>query len=178
MGADIHAYVEYELFSTEQGPYWANLTSNFGSRNYYLFGLLAEVRGDGPALFKPRGIPEGRLGWETSDAYWTRVSDKYADHDGFTSNENAERWVREGYSVAEKNEDGSLIRVSGPDWHSHSWLTAEELGKVLDHYAANVQSVWVDQKPEAPVEWRALLAAMREFENAGKAVRVVFWFDN
>lgn len=180
MGADIHAYVEYSDFVTAEGEdYWSALTKNFGDRNYYLFGLLAEVRGRGPAVFDPRGLPPGRLSYQTEGDYWLYVTDdkSMADHEGWTLRDRAERWVRDGSSIADMR-DGKMIRVSDPDSHSHSWLATEELAEVLDAYALGVQSVWPDQKAEAPVEWQAVLAAMRVFESNGKKARVVFWFDN
>ncbi len=181
MGADIHAYVEYVDFVTAEGEdYWSNLTRNFGDRNYYLFGLLAGVRGPDEPLFEIRGMPEGRLGYQTESDYWRYVTDNETDADnleGWTLRDRAEEWVRSGASVADRR-DGKLVRVSGPDWHSHSWLTTDELAQVLDAYAAGVQEHWADQKAEAPYEWQAILAAMRSFEANGKKARVVFWFDN
>ena len=181
MGADIHAYVEYSDFKTAEGEdYWSAVTDNFGSRNYYLFGLLAEVRGEGPALFPVRGLPDGRLSYQAEGAYWLYVTDnpELANHDSYTSRDRAERWVAENGSRADRDDDGKLRRISHPDWHSHSWLATEELAAVLDHYAANVTDRYAERPGEAPVEWRAILAAMRVFEAAGKKARVVFWFDN
>jgi hypothetical protein len=181
MGADIHAYVEYADFKTAEGEdYWVALTKNFGSRDYYLFGLLAEVRGEGPALFPIRGMPEGRLSYQTEDGYWLRATEDpaLADHDGWTKQERADKYATEYHCKAERRADGTVSRVAHPDWHSHSWLATEELAAVLDHYAANVSDRYAERPKEAPVEWRAILAAMRVFEASGKKARVVFWFDN
>lgn len=183
MGADIHAYVEYSTFTTEDGePYWENLTKNFGSRDYYLFGLLAGVRGPDEPVFALRGIPEGRIGYDTADGYWTRVAPvadpQYAEWDGWTSQERAAEWVRRGFSEPEYADDGTLRCVSGPNWHSPSWLTTDELAQVLGRYAAGAKSHWPESKAEAPAEWKAILAAMRSFEADGCKARVIFWFDN
>jgi hypothetical protein len=180
MGADIHAYVEYVDFITHDGDdYWSGLTKNFGDRNYYLFGLLAGVRGSDGPLFPVRGMPEGRISYDTAGDYWLNVTDDptYEDHEGYTIRHRAEEWVSKGYSVADMR-DGRMVRVSGPDYHSHSWLTTDELAIVLQHYAENVQSVWPESKAEAPVAWQAVLAAMQTFERNGKKARVIFWFDN
>jgi len=180
MGADIHAYVEYVDFVTAEGEdYWNGLTKNFGSRNYYLFGLLAGVRGSDGPVFPVRGMPEGRLSYEASDDYWLFITDDEAtsEQDGYVLRSKAEEWVRRGYSKPDMRDD-KMIRVSGPDWHSHSWLTTDELEQVLDAYATGVVGIWPDSKPEAPVEWQAVLAAMKTFEANGKKARVVFWFDN
>lgn len=180
MGADIHAYVEYADFVTHDGKdYWSGVTRNFGSRNYYLFGLLAGVRGpDGP-LFDIRGMPEGQISYDTAGDYWYYVTDDPAceNMDRYVMRDRAEQWVHDGSSVPDRR-DGKLVRVSGPDDHSHSWLTTEELEKVLTYYAENVQSVWSDQQAAAPIEWQAILSAMQTFERNGKKARVIFWFDN
>jgi hypothetical protein len=166
MGCDIHAYVEYADFTTNDGaPYWRNLTRNGGSRNYVMFGVLAGVGYPEAQLFEPKGMPQGRLGWDTSDDDWCSL-------------EQAERWVAGGYSVGETDDNGRLRRVSGPDWHSHSWLTTDELAKALDHYVAFLPKAYPSEPRTVPVEWQAMLAAMRCFEANGKQARLVFWFDN
>lgn len=50
-----------------------------------------------------------------------------------------------------------------PEWHSHSWLSADEFAEALRRAEA-----------EHP-EYMALLAAVRAL---GPGARVVFWFDN
>jgi hypothetical protein len=54
MGCDIHAYVEYR----RQGErVWEYHSRALYFRDYQLFGLLAGVRGQGQALYEPRGVP-------------------------------------------------------------------------------------------------------------------------
>jgi hypothetical protein len=181
MGCDIHAYVEYSDFDTDRGPYWKNFTRNTGSRNYVMFGVLAGVRCPDVKLHEPKGMTAGSLGYNTADDYWLYVAPasnpEWADREGYTSLERAEGWVASGYSVADYGGDGKLNRVSGPDWHSHSWLTTDELSDALAHYETVAPKYWPDGA-SAPPEWRAMLAAMREFEAAGNKTRIVFWFDN
>lgn len=181
MGADIHAYVEYVAFVDHEGnDYWASFTQNIGDRNYLLFGLLAEVRGPGPMLFPLRGVPEGHVSYRTEDDYWLRVTDnaQVAEYSqGWTTEEHAIRWVEQGCSKPEER-DGKLLRVTHPDWHSASWLTADELSQVLDAYAKEVPKHWPEENPAAPFEWQAVLAAMCSFEANGRKTRVIFWFDN
>lgn len=182
MGCDIHAYLEFTDFTKADGePYWKSFTRDGGSRNYVMFGVLAGVRVPDAQLFEPKGMPTGELGYYTSDDYWTPVAPEkhpeWADGDGWVSLKNAERWVAEGSSIGESDEAGRLRRVSGPDWHSHSWLTADELAQALDHYAKVVGEYW-PQDTGAPSEWAAILAAMRSFEASGDQARLVFWFDN
>lgn len=182
MGCDIHTYVEFSEFNQADGqPYWQNFTRNGGSRNYVMFGVLAGVRVDDAKLFDPKGMPDGDLGYGTSEDYWHCVAPEkhpeWAGSDGYVDLESAKRWVEGGYSVGETDESGRLRLVSGPDWHSHSWLTADELSQALDHYSRVAPRFWPDSK-DVPAEWAAMLAAMRSFEASGKLTRLVFWFDN
>lgn len=177
MGCDIHAYVEY----SKNGKHWRNLTDNAGSRNYVMFGVLAGVRVADAKLFDPKGMPEGELSFTTAGDYWLNVAPEsnpdWADGDGWTSLENARRWVESGYSVPDYR-DETLKRVSGPDWHSHSWLTTDELAAAIEHYRTVVGNYWPEEGGRAPTEWVAILAAMRAIESNGETARVVFWFDN
>lgn len=182
MGCDIHTYIEFAEPPAEgRQPYWRNFTCNGGSRNYVMFGVLAGVRMQDVQLFAPKGMPEGILGFYTDDDYWTNVAPadhpEWSDLDGFVSLEQAEEWVTQGYSVAEYDKDGRLTRVSGPDWHSHSWLAVDELAQALDRYASKVGEYWPNENG-VPAEWAAMLAAMRSLEASGQLVRIVFWFDN
>lgn len=181
MGCDIHTYVEFaDPISNERGPYWRNFTRNGGNRDYVLFGILAGVRVPDVQAFEPKGMPDGNLGWGTSDDYWNMVAPpehpEWAEGDDWVTIEQAERWVADGSSVADHDDSGRLRRVSGPDWHSHSWLTTAELTEALTRYRALPE----DQYPYkyGLEEWDAMLAAMRSFEAAGKLTRLVFWFDN
>ena len=80
-------------------------------------------------LFKPRGIFE-RLSWRTKDAYILRINDEYAEKkwDGYCTKEEAAQWLK-GYSI-QIDENA----ISGPDWHSASWLHVDELEKVKQAY--------------------------------------------
>lgn len=61
MGCDIHTMVEVNTNSQENGEPsswgWHNAGELSEDRNYSLFGILADVRGDGPAIADKRGIP-------------------------------------------------------------------------------------------------------------------------
>lgn len=171
MGCDVHAYVEY----SHDGKYWSNLTDNAGHRDYTMFGIMAGVRDyNGVKLFDPKGLPEGPLGWRVESSHWLRIvpeeHPEWAGEDGWVSKDSAESWVARGCSQAEVK-DGVLQRVTNPDHHSHSWLTADELAQCLDRYRQIS-----DRK--APTEWVAIHAAMKAIEGNGEKARVVFWFDN
>lgn len=176
MGCDIHAYVEY----SENGKSWRNLTVNAGERNYVMFGILAGVRVSQEQLFEPKGLPSGELGYKTRADYWFRIVPEdqpdWADTEGWTSRENAERWIERGLSRA-SYDNGKLIEVSDPDAHSVSWMTASELSRAVDRYREVVGKYWPNHTG-APTEWVMILAAMQAAEANGSHARVVFWFDN
>lgn len=181
MGCDIHTYVEFGKSRDDGSVYWNNFTRNGGSRNYIMFGVLAGVRVSSVQLFEPKGMPEGSMGLRTSEDYWLHVAPEahpeWADDDSWVSLDQATRWMENGSSIGEKDDSGRLRRVSGPDWHSHSWLTADELAQALDHYKSVAAKHWPDDA-DVPPEWAATLASMRSFEAAGQQSRLVFWFDN
>lgn len=175
MGADIHMYVEYSpkaYAKPENGEkrYWYTFGGRINpGRNYWLFALLADVRGDG-AVFPPRGLPDN-LAYASRDDNQLYITD--SEGDNYVKPEDAARWVADGSSTYVLKHDGAPGWVTHPDWHSHSWLTPGELAEVFDAYAAEHRGEAVG------VEYYALLAAMRVLEDNGENdVRVVFWFDN
>lgn len=174
MGCDVHVYVEY----SKDGKHWRNLTDNAGSRNYVMFGILAGVRVSDAQLFEPKGMPDGALSYATESGYWTNVAPdehpEYAEWDNWTSRANADRWVSGGYAKYDENKQ----RVSGPDWHSHSWLTTDEVAQAVERYRKVVGNYWPEESGSAPTEWVAILGAMRAIEKNGETARVIFWFDN
>ena len=181
MGCDIHTYVEFSESRDDASVYWNNFTRNGGSRNYIMFGVLAGVRVPDVQLFEPKGMPEGSLGYRTSEDYWLNVAPEahpeWDDDESWVSLDRATAWIESGTSVGDLDDAGRLRRVSGPDWHSHSWLTADELEQALNHYRVVVPKYW-PQDDGVPPEWAAMLASMRSFEASGQQSRLVFWFDN
>lgn len=183
MGCDIHTYVEYGQPDADGTvKHWLGFTKNGGRRDYLMFGILAGVRIRDAKMFEPRGIPEN-LSFNAGDDYWLSVAPlsnpEWADQEDWVSQESAARWVKEGSSVeGYRRADGSLGQVSGPDWHSHSWMTADELQAALDRYPSEMVARWGQEGGEPDPEWAAMLAAMRVFEQRGYAARLVFWFDN
>ena len=157
MGCDIHAYVEVR---SADSTYWQSFGQrvNLG-RCYDTFGRMAGVRG-GPALVKPRGLPED-VGFDAHADYWLRITPDGGD--GSATPEDAARWVKSGISIYRRGE-GAPQFVSDPHSHSHSWLSLAEFSAAV---GTNGES-----------EYRALLAVMRSLEGDGKATRVVFWFDS
>jgi hypothetical protein len=89
------------------------------------------------------------------------VTDSFENSEGTCARSSAERWVNAGSSKY-VNKDKTYI--THPDWHSHSWLSADELESAF--------------RDDTGPDYKATLAAMRSFEKDGYQARLVFWFDN
>lgn len=143
MGCDIHMFVEVKNDGkwkavprrTRPEPEYSQwdkrtIECPYDDRNYDLFAMLANVRngvgfagirtGEGfVPISMPKGFPD-----DASDevllefAYTPDPEDEDRDH----WEERQTEWLRRGYSVLLKNG-----MVSGPDWHSTSYLTVKEL---------------------------------------------------
>jgi len=137
MGCDIHYYIDYSPFP-DNPSYTHCLCQFFGMRYYYLFGLLAGVRGKEPALFPPKGLPKN-------------ISFRVED-DVF------------------ENDDGTGL-VIDKNYHTHSWLTMEELKRVIRRY----KKLYGIQ-PGCDII--AIYKCMEVLEKEKKNPRLVFWFDN
>jgi hypothetical protein len=195
MGCDIHMYVEYRQTFASQRAQWERYRPgqefvedrpapwfSFGSRinpgrDYGLFGLLAGVRA-GSALIEPRGVPED-MSWVASSDYWCWID--YGESGDGVRPEKVAEWVRygrktkgsykpsvlhdaSGERIYGKEHEGKPTHVEHPDWHTPSWLTLAEFERALGQ--------------GCDIEYRALLAAMKELERGGQETRVIFWFDN
>lgn len=79
-----------------------------------------------------------------------------------------------------KQGDYFLWQVTHPDYHNHSWLTANELQVVVDNYAEVGNEIWGSQDNSVSAEVLAWLAALRELDSQDDVIqsRIVFWFDN
>lgn len=173
MGCDIHMYVEYRS-PTMREDYWSSFGERINpGRNYTLFGYLAGVRDTEVKQIVPsRGLPEN-LGWSAGYDSSIRINDEVSDNEeGFCTLKQAQEWVKYGCKIEER--DGKPYRVSHPDWHSHSWMSVNEFGKVLKSATSGDK-----QDGNNPGdEYFALLAATKELKKRGNEVRIVFWFDN
>lgn len=171
MGCDIHTFVEWTTSpENDDRLYWQGFASHGGSRDYIMFGLLADVRGSG-CIYAPRGLPD-HLGWEADRYFHMMVNDVHAGNgvQGWCTTEQAEGWVAAGWSQWVNAE---RTKITDPDIHSCSWLTPDELAVVLSTYMTDHSGDY-----HYSVEWDAMLAAMRRFEEMGARARVVFGFDN
>lgn len=169
MGCDIHAYMEYRKSDKDFWRGWPRI--NLG-RNYAMFGKLAGVRSSGPAIVKPRGIPHD-IGYDATHDWWLLIDDKHADSEAFCSQAQAENYPKYGSRIQAVGEGGNkyaCARVEHPDWHTPSWVSAEELVSAIS--AVDLEY------PGDCLEYRAMAAAMKAVEAQDYECRLVFWFDN
>jgi hypothetical protein len=180
MGADIHMYVEYrnkkqakDLETQGRDPYWHSFGGRFNpGRNYTMFAVLAGVRGQYEGSFEPKGrIPFNLMGYSANHDLYYFIDNE--EGEGRVTPEQAKKYSESyGCEIVEDK------WVRCPDYHSHSWMSSKELEKAYKRYKAYASYEW-GSKMEVPVEWKAILAAMKALENKGEnEVRVVFWFDN
>lgn len=172
MGCDAHMYVEYRK-KTFRENYWSNVGGRINpGRNYWMFGLIADVRCDLPENLQPKGLPDN-LGWMSKQDAFIWISDVYGDDDdsSYCTLEKAQQWAKYGNKII-YNDQGEAKRVEHPDWHSHTWLTTDEFKSVIDIYNQK------DQGKNKEVEYEAILALMESLESNECEVRLVIWFDN
>jgi hypothetical protein len=190
MGADIHMYVEYrnkkqakERDAKGEKPYWMAYGRQVNpGRNYVMFAILASVRGDYPESFQPKGkLPKDHMSWTTSGDAYMYIYDKKdegKDWEGFVTLKKAKEWEKYGCKIINRP-DGTPAFVEHPDFHSHSWMSIEELEQAYKIYTEKASKQWGEEITRPHVEWMALLASMKALEGDDEnEVRVVFWFDN
>lgn len=175
MGCDIHCYIQYKKKNNDDRWWW-----DFGGhispgRNYAMFGILAGVR-DHFALhsFTPKGIlPEEKQSYAVrEDLYLYITEDGKGDHE--TTLEHAQSW---GSGKIINDEKGNPYKVLHPDWHSHSWMTTQELEEAYKWYKKYTKSEGEDGR--VPFEYKVILKLMKILEDNGRNdVLLVFWFDN
>lgn len=188
MGCDVHFYVEYtykdklEVYNKaiENGEkpkdsvFWRCFGSRMNpGRNYSLFGILSKgVRGYNNKGFDARGLPShDNLGFYAMDDSRLFITGS-GEGDNVCTLETALDWQKRLNCKIYYNNENKATFVDNPDHHSHSWLTTKEFEKALRIYKT-------EEKFDSPVEYAALLSAMKTLEKSGHYVaRVVFWFDN
>lgn len=175
MGCDIHAYVEHTWYTNKDGaPAWWPFATLCIDRDYAFFAVLAGVRNCEDAftpVSAPRGVPKD-VAWTAKEAYTLHVSDgPTASHsEGDATKEDAERWLRQGISQW-WDSDARWPRITHPDWHSASWLTASELEIADQRYR--------ERYPSGNSQLAAIVAMLKTLENGKPGMaRLVFWFDN
>src|SRR5947207_2198049 len=157
MGADIHGFLEYRV-----GDRWFGVDDGWHpGRDYELFPLLANVRGQG-ALYPPRGMPRDAFDL-VPHKYLTPVLETDADVEAF-------EWHTRDAAVTRRQAQESTAHghaewwdeahrfISEPDWHTPSWLATAEFRAVVAHHDAQYPGRELD------VVWRMLLGAMEAGE--------------
>lgn len=172
MGCDIHAYVEVvKTIEGREKEYVSQVAQIRPGRNYIMFGALAGVRVDEVPHINPKGVPVDT----DCDDYWLHVNDQWKDEEGYTDTANADKWVGRGYSVEHPGNRPDYRRISCPDWHNASWMTADELEKAIAEY-----DIFCKQHPSPYSDgteadtYRGILAMLKAIPGS----RFVFWFDN
>lgn len=194
MGCDIHFYVEH--FADNK---WNNIAFNsdaadghwFPWRNYYLFSILAGVRGDIEPMMLPRGIPADISSAVVKE--WKRWQG-----DGHTPSY---------YTVAEileaknnKVQMSGAVDVTGyklfkstgvPDkWTKYTRdneviVSNKEMERLVDlavflddkHYVTDID--WYETYDNlSPDFWKDTVNLMSKLDPDPTLVRCVFWFDN
>lgn len=203
MGCDIHAYIDYDEEYNEK-VHSLNLAQIKIGRNYWLFTIIGGVRGTSlqgqmPVAAK-KGLPENISYRVSNDAYMVVIDDEQPHRErGCCSRNDAERW-------GSRYVDDAKRYVHHPDWHSHTWLSLEEVNEVIrrfcnlkerklvwlkdyepvpagytiseEEYAGMKAAYRDDQYVEPPVEMLAIRAMMKVIQDSGKNVRLILWWDN
>lgn len=177
MGCDIHLRLEIKSKKIKNFRWEACHIFGYGNsvwsyRNYSMFSLLADVRNDGDLTHLPlRGLPHDAAK-ETLKCYGFVVDTK-AEYEWEVSEEDAERWVKQGLS--HYYEIGGWKYCSDPDAHSENWCTTQEMEDCVNRVFINNDGTFEC----GYIEWLALLGAMKGYEQSGDyECRAVFWFDN
>jgi hypothetical protein len=180
MGCDIHGYIDYDQEINKDRIYTRGFAKVNIDRNYALFTVLAGVRAgwdENPKnIGSPNGIPENRS-WTIDWDLFVRVDDEYPDQDHTCSTKEAESWARcNSHLMHQGYKDEEKLYVLHPDWHSHSYMSIQELSTAIRKYNAICKKAGWDGT--APADIKAVLASMRALKAQGLEPRFVFWFDN
>lgn len=200
MGCDIHGpYLE----QIDQNGNWNLVAKLDWWRDYSLFGLMAGVRGDGEGqpCFDPKGFPNDTH-WSTKCDYGLYVKKENDAQEGYCSQAKAAEWIESGCSDVLIEREGEIIMISGPDWHSASWLSTQEVKLLIERYKSAIEATveemrkhfeelkqrhkdfagnWEAFNPMNHENVKLTQAAynmMRELETPSRPCRLVFWFDN
>jgi hypothetical protein len=172
MGCDIHAYIEYK---EKEGEEWRSFGHEYFylCRDYDMFAVMAGVRNykEYEPVSEPKGLPED-IAWQAKQGNTLYIVYKdECDDEGYVTEETANDWISRGYSKMVGDR-----RVTHPDWHTHSWLTLNELRECFKR----VEKIVIGQEhPRCfDVSHDCLMACMEAIEKRGYTSRLVFWFDN
>lgn len=204
MGCDIHAVIEYcrkRQDGDEREPHWMTWATVSPGRNYAMFTAMAGVRGEeGRAIVQPRGIP-ARVSFGVMNDYYLYVTENTDGDPQSITQEKADKYLAYGST----RHPTMPQYISGPDWHSASWLTTAEMEQVMTRYL-EIENEYIKERNEQLAEMRknppggidlattlrwtpeteaapdpayqAIISAMKVLESGKCEARIVFWFDN
>ena len=139
--------------------------------------MLAGVGGEGEALFAPKGIPT-MCSWRVQAAYtviaiddakWT-LGHEESSYPKYIKRSQAEEAISEGQSRYLNKKLGEILNY---DFHTFSWLTAEELEVVLQKYQS-IDNCF----PHTVEAIKAIITLMSSLDNGqARRTRFIFWFE-
>lgn len=197
MGSDIHLFSEkkksingedkwvnadyWEInpyFETDKDERELEIVSIYDDRNYDLFNVLAEVRGNGPSISPPRGLPDDVSSvvkkesdrWNGdghSHSYFTLAelkeyykNNSHTSHNGFLSKRQIKELDEDNHTPYNWSE------WSNPDLEYREWKEVSSLKKIVDKVDDRMRKeFWVSKDDE-------------DTSKFDDKFRIVFWFDN
>jgi len=198
MGCDIHLFSEKKKIVNDKevwvnADYWTinpyfgddeyeqelDIVSIYNNRNYDLFNVLAGVRGNGPSISQPRGLPDDVSSivkkesdsWDGdghSHSYLTLAelkeyykNNSHTPHNGFLSKQ----------QIKELDEDNHTpyswrSEWSHPNFEYREWKEISPLKVIVDKVDERMRKeFWVREDEE-------------DTSKFDDRFRIVFWFDN
>ena len=144
-------------------------------RDYDMFSILAEVRGNIPFSFKSKGkIPLDDLSHWLVDKRTILIGKEIEDFEtkGYCTLKTAKEWNKKyNCRIHQLNWKIKNWRVDSPDYHSDSWLTFQEYEQALQYYKDYMFA-------SIPISYLSVYMAMKVFYEAEYEPRLVIWFDN
>jgi hypothetical protein len=197
MGCDIHLFSEKKKSVNGEdkwvnADYWSinpyfgeddseaelELVSIYSDRNYDLFNILAEVRGSGPSISQPRGLPNDVSSivkkesdrWDGdghSHSYFTLAelkeyykNNSHTFHNGFLSKRQIKELDEDNHTPYNWSE------WSNPDLEYREWKEESSLKRLVDRVDVRMRKeFWVSENDE-------------DTSKFDDKFRIVFWFDN
>lgn len=171
MGCDIHLFIEVKRKSSK---HWFGFGGQFQlTRNYWMFGILAKgVRTEPAHSYEPRQIPIDSASGAVEELM-LYINDENPEHK-YETTENAMERELKSRAFVWRDETGKPTHVSDVDIHHHSWLTMDEYAKAIEWFNEDAK----EENFTCPVDYVAVLSAMKTFSEQGYDCRVVFGFDN
>ena len=170
MGTNLYFQVEAGTQKSYARPRWWHFARVMLPEDDLLFALLAGVGREAFAdrelsCLTPKGLPDD-VALATLEDDLLNVDDEAAELElpSTCSRADAERHVAAGESRWLHDE----YAITHPDFHSHSWATADELDSVRVRYEAAGGT-------DAAL-LQAVIAMMRTLDGSGHLSRAVFWF--